>query len=55
MKFVTQTKELARVVGVSRVCGEQQDLYNNKGFVFHSKLWKRAENERGYKKERKER
>ena len=44
---------MARVVGVSRVCSEQQGSYSNKGIVFYGKLWNRAENVRWYQKERK--
>ena len=35
---------MARVVGVSRVCGEQQGSYDNKSFAFYGKLWERVEN-----------
>jgi len=28
---------LARVADISRVCGEQQGLYSNKGFIFYSR------------------
>ena len=35
---------MARVVGISRVCGEQQSSHGNQGFTFHSKLWKKIEN-----------
>ena len=32
------TERLARMVSNSRVCGEQEDSYGNKGFAFHGKL-----------------
>jgi len=35
---------LAGVVGLSRVCGEQQGPHNNQGFALHGKLWERIEN-----------
>ena len=45
-----QTEELARVVGISRVCGEQQGSYGNKSFAFYGKLQKKVENRKRYKK-----
>jgi len=49
----SQAEELAGMVGISRVCSEQQGLHSNKDFAFHGKLWERIKNRRGYKKERK--
>ena len=43
------------MVGIGRVCGEQQSLYGNQSFAIHGKLWKRIENGGRYKKERKSR
>ena len=37
------------MVGISRVCGEQQSSHSYKGFTVYSKLWKRVENGRQYK------
>ena len=51
--YRAQTEGLARVVGVSRVYGEQQSSHSNQGLALHGKLWKRIENGRRYKKERK--
>jgi len=32
------------VVGIGKVCGEQQGSYDNKSFTFYGKLWERVEN-----------
>ena len=32
------------MVGIGRVCGEQQSSHGNQSFTFHSKLWKKIEN-----------
>ena len=46
---------MAGVVSDSRVCGEQQSSYSNKGFTFHSKLWKKVKDGGRYQKEGKSR
>ena len=51
--YRAQTKGLARVVGTSRVCGEQQSSHSNQSLTLYGKLWKRVENGRRYKEERK--
>ena len=46
---------MARMVGIGRICSEQQDSHCNQDFAFHGKLWKRIENGGQYKKEGKSR
>jgi len=41
------------VVGISRVCSEQQSSHCNQGFAFHGKLSKRIENGRDIRKREK--
>ena len=33
-----QAEELAGVVGISRVCGEQQSSHSNQSLILHGKL-----------------
>ena len=48
------TEELARVAGISRVCGEQQSSLGNEGITLYGKLWERVKDGRQYKKKRKD-
>jgi len=36
--YGAQTEELARVVGISRVCSEQQSSYSNQSLTLYGKL-----------------
>jgi len=50
-----QTKELARMAGISRICNQQQNTFNNQSVSIHGKLQQRVENMNRFKKERKDR
>ena len=44
---------MARIVGIGKVCSEQQGSYDNKSFAFYGKLQKRVENRGDIRKKRK--
>ena len=49
----SQIERLAKVVSISGICDQQQDILNNEDISLYGKLWKRIEDGRRHQKERK--